>query len=235
MRHGGATAIISEAEIETETPYEKEFTYYEAEDAVVSGACVIEDNNYASGQKSVGWVGNGAANSVTFNTVEVETAGTYELKIFYISGEKRNLSVKVNGQEPISLEGLLSYHNDWSAVGRVSVKVELEAGVNTICLLREDGYAPSLDRIAVAKISEEAKAAALVTPTPVPTQEPTPAPTQAPAESETPTEAPEETPTESADAVPKRGPSGPVIAAIVAGVAVVAGGIATLLGKKKKK
>ncbi len=151
LKEGGAAAMITEREIETETPYDKAYTYYEAENAVLGGACKKNDNNYASGLASVGWLGNGKENRITFTDVWAEKAGTYELKIFYIAGEERNLSISVNGQEAFTLHRLISYAKDWAAPCRVSVPVTLEKGENQICLFENDGYAPDIDRIAVAK------------------------------------------------------------------------------------
>jgi len=227
LAQGGAAAIITAREVDTTTPYDRTYSYYEAENARLGGACTKDVNNYASGLMSVGWVGGGAQNDITFENITVDAAGTYELKIFFISGEKRNLSVSVNGGEAILLENLISYVNDWSAPCKESVMVKLNAGENTIRLFQENGHAPSIDRIAVAKVSEEAK----VTPTPIPTA--APEPTQTPEVSEAPeaTTAPEESDV-SVDA-PKKSVA-PWIAGGVAVLAAVGAFVGVLLGKKKK-
>lgn len=155
LNEGGAAAIITEREIETETVYDKMYTYYEAEDALLGGTCKKNDNNYASGLVSVGWIGKGKENSVTFTDVWAEKNGTYELKIFYIAGEERNLSVSVNEKECVTLNRLVSYAKDWAAPCRVTIPVTLERGKNSICLFDNDGYAPDIDRIAVSKDTRE--------------------------------------------------------------------------------
>ena len=230
LAQGGAVALITEREVETTTPYDKAYTYYEAEDAKLGGACVKEANNYASGLASVGWVGNGGQNDITFENITVDKAGTYELKIFYITGEKRNLSIGVNGGNPIVLENLISYVNDWSAPCKESVLVELQEGVNTIRLFEEMGYAPSIDRIAVAKVSEEEKAAP--TATPVPTSTPAPEPTETPEEpTVTPTAG--ENPTDEPEEMPKKSAL-PWIAGGVAALGAIGAAVALFFGKKKK-
>lgn len=150
LKNGGAAVKITENEMNTITSYEKDYTYYEAENAVIGGNCKKETNNYASGLVSVGWVGNGENNHILFDNIEVDESGEYELKIFFITGEKRDIYVSVNGEEPICIKDLLSYSNDWLAVGRTSITINLKEGVNTVRVFNENGYAPSVDRIAVS-------------------------------------------------------------------------------------
>ncbi|MCD8120466.1 MAG: glycoside hydrolase family 97 catalytic domain-containing protein [Lachnospiraceae bacterium] len=149
LTNGGAAVKITQNGMTT-TAASDAYTYYEAENATLGGATTRDDNNYASGLKSVGWVGNGAANSVTFENVAADEAGYYELKIYYITGEARNLYVRVNDDEGTCLSGLTATRDDWSAVGRTSITVYLEAGTNTISLYNATAYAPSIDRIAVS-------------------------------------------------------------------------------------
>ncbi len=149
LAHGGAAVKLAQNGMTTSTPSDA-YVYYEAEDAALGGATTLDENNYASGLASVGWVGNGAANDITFENVEVEESGSYRLNIYYITGEARNLSVSINNGAEIQLNGLTATTDDWSAVGKTSIVVTLEAGVNTIRLYNESAYAPSIDRIAVS-------------------------------------------------------------------------------------
>ncbi len=155
LANGGAAAIITEREIDTETVYDKEFIYYEAENATLSGACKVDTNNYASGLASVSKLGHGETNHIRFEDITVPETGIYELKIFYISGAKRDLFIRVNEEEPILLKDLISYVNDGSAPCRETIKVALKEGNNTISLYGIIGTAPSIDRIAVAKKASE--------------------------------------------------------------------------------
>ncbi|MBE5950896.1 MAG: hypothetical protein E7260_04780 [Lachnospiraceae bacterium] len=229
LANGGAAAIITEREIETVTSYERDYTYYEAEDEKIGGAGKIDVTNYASGLAHVSWLGMGAANDVTFEHVTVDKAGTYEMKLYFSSGSKRDLYISINGGEPIVLKGMISYANDWQASCRETIMVELKEGVNTIRMYNEKAYAPNIDRIAIAKLSEEEKAAP--TETPVPTSTPEPEPTDAPE----PTTAPAEDiePDSTAAETPKKSAL-PWIAGGVAVLGAIGAAVAVLFGKKKK-
>ncbi len=233
LANGGAAAVITEREIDTETEYDKKYTYYEAEDAVLGGACTRDVNNYASGLASVGWVGNGSQNDIIFRDINVAEDGTYELKLFYISGEKRNLSVEVGG-EITELTDLISYANDWSAPCCVTLKVKLKAGSNTIRLFKNVGHAPSIDRIAVAKVSEESKVTPAPTETPVPTPTNTPLPTPETEVTPEPTAEAKLTETPAEDTVPADAPKKSVMPWIAGGVTVLAA-VGAFFGFRRKK
>lgn len=126
LENGGAAVKITQDGMDTTTASDA-YTYYEAENATLGGATTVDRNNYASGLKSVGWFGNGSGNSVTFENASVEEAGTYELNIYFITGEARDLYVSVNGGEGICLSGLTATSNDWSAEGKTSLTVILQA------------------------------------------------------------------------------------------------------------
>lgn len=151
LKNGGAAVKITEGTMKTTTAYDDKYTYYEAEDAKINGKCTVDENNYASGLKSVGYVGQGAGNDIVFENVYAKKAGKHELEIFFISGAKRDMYVSVNDGEAVKLSELLSYSNDWSAVGKTVIEIELKEGNNTIRLFNEEAYAPSIDRIGVSK------------------------------------------------------------------------------------
>ena len=73
---------------------------------------------------------------MTFNNVQAEKDGQYELKIFFVSGESRDLYVKVNDGEGIKMTGLLGIANDWISLSSKSITVDLKAGANTITLYK---------------------------------------------------------------------------------------------------
>ncbi|MBQ6213020.1 MAG: hypothetical protein IJJ57_09060, partial [Ruminococcus sp.] len=87
---------------------------------------------------------------VTFENVNVDKAGEYTLRIYYVSGERRSLSIDVNGTNAGRLDGLYANRNDWSGIAAADTKVNLKAGNNTIKLYNNSGNGPSIDRIAVA-------------------------------------------------------------------------------------
>ncbi|MEE4592583.1 CBM35 domain-containing protein [Streptomyces sp. DSM 41524] len=88
---------------------------------------------------------------LTINKVVVDKAGTYQIKVAYVSGDARSADVSANG-------GGATRHRfpstgDWSTVNSVYVPVTLKAGSNTITFDSGSGYAPDIDRIDVPKSS----------------------------------------------------------------------------------
>ena len=155
----GAVVKLSKKGMDTSTLYDQ-YKYYEAEDAVLSGTAKshVDSNQYASGMKSVGYVGGGADNSITFQNVEVEKAGSYKFKIFFISGEKRDLYVKINDDAPVVVKDMVANQGDWMVVSAREVLVTLPVGKNTIKLYNDTADAPGIDRIGICydgvKLSE---------------------------------------------------------------------------------
>ncbi len=59
----------------------------------------ISDQSNASGGKVVGWLGNSSEYKVVFDDVKVAKDGNYELKLYYFTGEARNVTIKINGTD----------------------------------------------------------------------------------------------------------------------------------------
>ncbi len=122
-------------------------TGYEAEATgnTLSGNASVADCSACSGGKKVGnlYVGG----KLTVNNVTVAKAGTYQVKIAYVSGDSRSASVSSNGNAATSHK--FPSTGDWGTVGTVSVPVSLKAGANTITFDSGSGYAPDIDRIDV--------------------------------------------------------------------------------------
>lgn len=147
---GGAAVMITKDAVDTEVSEAggelEGYSYYECEDGKLRGEARVSDGNMCSGGKKVGYIGNGAFNSVEL-TVEAESAGEYDLVIYCCSGEKRRLDIWV-GSEKYTLENVSSPGFDIPAA--VNVTVKLEEGRNTVRLGSESGYAPDVDRIAIS-------------------------------------------------------------------------------------
>ncbi|WP_329556718.1 alpha-galactosidase D [Streptomyces sp. NBC_00696] len=126
-------------------------TGYEAEATgnTLSGNATVADCSVCSGGKKVGnlYVGG----KLTVNNVTVAKAGTYQVKIAYVSGDSRSASVSSNGNAATSHK--FPSTGDWGTVGTVSVPVSLKAGANTITFDSGSGYAPDIDRIDVPNSS----------------------------------------------------------------------------------
>lgn len=122
-------------------------TTYEAEVATLNGSVTGEFSNYSSGLGKAGNIGGGAGNTVTFSNVTVPYNGAYQLEIDYQTSGERSFFVSINGAPPTELDLNSNTFNDPAPT---VIKVQLKAGANTIEFSNPTGYAPDLDRIAVA-------------------------------------------------------------------------------------
>ncbi|MFC5218524.1 alpha-galactosidase D [Streptomyces coerulescens] len=123
------------------------WTAYEAEAGSLSGNASVADCSACSGGNKVGnlYVGGKA----DINDVVVAKAGTYQIKVAYVSGDARSVLVSANGGGGTSHK--LPSTGDWGTVNSVYVPVKLKAGANTVTFDSGTGYAPDIDRIDVPK------------------------------------------------------------------------------------
>ncbi|MBZ9640988.1 CBM35 domain-containing protein [Streptomyces sp. PSKA30] len=126
-------------------------TGYEAEASAntLSGNASVADCSACSDGRKVGNLYLGG--KLTLNNVVVDKAGTYQVKVAYISGDSRSADISANG-------GGATRHKfpstgDWGTVNSVYVPVTLKAGTNTITFDSGSGYAPDIDRVDVPKSS----------------------------------------------------------------------------------
>ncbi|MFI9467299.1 alpha-galactosidase D [Streptomyces sp. NPDC052492] len=125
-----------------------EWTGYEAEAGSLSGNASTADCSACSDGHKVGNLYGGG--KLTIDDVVVRKAGTYQVRISYISGDARSALVSANGGGATS--HTFASTGDWSTVNSVHVPVKLKAGANTITIdSGSDGYAPDIDRIDVQK------------------------------------------------------------------------------------
>ncbi|MEW1683213.1 CBM35 domain-containing protein [Streptomyces sp. NPDC093594] len=125
-----------------------EWTGYEAEAGSLSGNASTADCSACSDGRKVGNLYGGG--KLTIGDVVVRKAGTYQVRISYISGDARSALVSANGGGATS--HTFASTGDWSTVNSVHVPVKLKAGANTITIdSGSDGYAPDIDRIDVQK------------------------------------------------------------------------------------
>ncbi|MGW7544861.1 alpha-galactosidase D [Streptomyces sp. NPDC054770] len=122
-------------------------TGYEAEASAntLSGNASVAGCDACSGAKKVGNLYLGG--KLTFNNVVVDKAGTYLVKVAYVSGDSRPATVSANAGGGTSHK--FPSTGDWGTVASVSVPVTLKAGANTISFDSGSGYAPDIDRIDV--------------------------------------------------------------------------------------
>ncbi|MFZ4156646.1 alpha-galactosidase D [Streptomyces pseudogriseolus] len=134
----------------TVTPHgtDLEWTGYEAEAGTLSGNASTADCSACSDGRKVGNLYGGG--KLTLDNVVVHKAGTYQVKVSYISGDARSALVSANGGGATSHK--FASTGDWGTVNVVHVPVRLRAGANTITIdSGSDGYAPDIDRIDVQK------------------------------------------------------------------------------------
>ncbi|MEV7285164.1 CBM35 domain-containing protein [Streptomyces sp. NPDC093252] len=126
------------------------YTATEAESPAntLGGNASIADCSACSGGKKTGNLYGGG--KLTFNDITVARAGTYQIKVSYISGDPRPALVSANGGGATSHQ--FAATANWGTVNTVHVPVKLKAGANTITFdSGSDGYAPDIDRIEVQK------------------------------------------------------------------------------------
>ncbi|MBD3003576.1 CBM35 domain-containing protein [Streptomyces sp. 5-10] len=127
------------------------WTGIEAESSAntLGGNASVADCAACSDGRKVGNLYTGSR--LTINNVEVGRAGTYQIKVAYISGDARSADVSANGGG--ATRHTFPSTGDWSTVNSVYVPVTLKAGSNTITFDSGSGYAPDIDRIDVPKSS----------------------------------------------------------------------------------
>ena len=92
----------------------------------------------------------GEGGTLTFNSVTVPSAGTYDVTIAYCDGSAagRQATVSVNGGTAQTLS--FTPTGSFSAVGTMTVPLALQAGANTIEFANPAAFAPDFDRLIVA-------------------------------------------------------------------------------------
>jgi hypothetical protein len=131
-------------------------TVYEADASgnTLSGAAVIQPCPGAYGYScmdgnDVGWIGNGASNSITItiNNVNVPFSGTYRMTIYAAVRGTRTFDVSVNGGAAVEVNVIGTSFSIPSTTGML---VQLNAGSNTIRFSNPTAYAPDLDHIVLS-------------------------------------------------------------------------------------
>lgn len=129
-------------------PLPKSITY-EAENATLAGTVTPPYCEYCSGAGEAGNIGGGAGNTVTFPNVIVEKAGTYQMEIDYLTSGPRSFFMTVNGGPGTELD---LNGSSFSLPTSTVIPIQLQAGSNMIQFGNDTGYAPALDRIAIAPV-----------------------------------------------------------------------------------
>ena len=152
LSEGGFLVQVS-PRADLDTPVER--VTYEAESTVNTltgdARCATYSPLHASAGGYVTYVGKGSM--LQFNNVVADHDGEYMLTIYYITQDKRNAKMLVNGEvlcDPLVFNGNDDMTHTYSpeGMGWKMVPVRLKAGRNTITLQSyADGWAPNFDRI----------------------------------------------------------------------------------------
>lgn len=127
-----------------------EYTIYDAEDAELAGGAILENGG-------IGWLGGSASCTAAF-TVTVDESGNYKLQITYYAGETRDLQIRVNDGEVITVTCPSTGSYTADSAESIYIDVPLKAGENKITLFNASGWAPNILCIGVSTITAEADA-----------------------------------------------------------------------------
>jgi Carbohydrate binding module (family 35) len=117
----------------------------EGERATLAGGAKPRTVAAASAGSVAGFVGKGG--TVTFAGIVPPKAGTYTMTISYVSGATRTTDVSVNGGAATSM--VLPTTADWATVATVTLRVNLQAGPNSIRFYNPTDWASDVDKITV--------------------------------------------------------------------------------------
>lgn len=104
------------------------------------------DQNCRSGMKA-SWLGGNEDNRLEFRNVYSKKGGRYQVKVAYLTGDDRSLTLSVNGK---TIQKFRCNSGGFDKVGIVTADVELKKGYNTICLFNNRSHMPDIDYIELA-------------------------------------------------------------------------------------
>jgi hypothetical protein len=109
-----------------------------ADPGVTAGAC--------AGGARLRYLGGNTSNTMTFNKVNVPTAGTYTMTVYAGVNGTRSFDVSINGLSPVNVS---MTGNDFGTPFAVTKNVTLKAGDNTLKFYNNSASTPDLDRIKI--------------------------------------------------------------------------------------
>jgi alpha galactosidase A-like protein/alpha galactosidase C-like protein/alpha-galactosidase-like protein len=115
-----------------------------AGNTVAGGASIASCPSCYSGKK-VGFVGEGG--TVTYNSVTVPTAGTYQVEVGYLDGSGRQADVTVNGGTPQTVQ--FTSTGSFDTLGFQTVPMQLNAGTNTVEFSNPAAFAPDFNALII--------------------------------------------------------------------------------------
>jgi hypothetical protein len=135
-----------------------------AAEATLTGCAVNRQGSAASpqgyGGRRVGWIGNGAGNTLTFSGVIAPWPGAYRVILSYACNDRagsdnynvnlinRGFTVATSAGTQLTAHARNTY--SWNQFNTIELTVRLAAGENTITFGNPSAYAPDIDKITVA-------------------------------------------------------------------------------------
>ncbi len=158
----GTRIFVAEAQTRLErTRYEAETAYISVYQEIKSNQSertgVYSANNSCSGGYKAEWLGSRPENALEWRNVYSQTGGEYDMTIGFISGENRNITVSVNGQD---VQTISVNSGGWGTVGTTTVAIQLDKGKNTVKLSNASAWMPDIDymELTLTKPFEEGSA-----------------------------------------------------------------------------
>ncbi|HEX6968668.1 MAG TPA: hypothetical protein VF174_07670 [Micromonosporaceae bacterium] len=112
------------------------------------GTATPRDLASASGGRIVTGIGAGEGNFIRF-AVTAPSTGVYTVQVHYVATEPRHGRFTINDRQQRMVR-FAATGDGWGTVGTVSLRLTLQAGVNTIEFGNRDAPAPDLDRIVIS-------------------------------------------------------------------------------------
>lgn len=147
--HGVVMLKVVGAQTKLQETFEAEYGWINnfnltSNSAVIASQGIASVDTTCSGRAKAGWLGSRADNYLEFRDIYANTAGSYNLKITYISGENRTATMTVNGKDTV-LTALNS--GSWTALKTSSYSILLKRGYNTIRFANATAWLPDFDKI----------------------------------------------------------------------------------------
>ena len=105
-----------------------------------------------------GWnyIGNlGCGNRIIFDNIYVEKEGVFTVRIYYLSGDSRNMKMKTSCNPNVIITLNFPAMPDWYTVGVVTIsQVKFAKGINRIEFLTDNlnpEWAPDIDKIEIIR------------------------------------------------------------------------------------
>ena len=159
----GATTLIDRLDVTRDTADTGSTYQAESPANTLGGTAVVTGNSYAAGGAYVGYIGNGAANTLTFNGITAPATGLYRVAITYANDDSassgnynenlidRGMTITTSAGTNLTAHFRNTY--SWSQFWTVDVLVQLDKGANTITFGNPTAYAPNIDQITVAPLA----------------------------------------------------------------------------------